>query len=331
MYFKIILIALAAYVLILIAYPETRLWLKELIKKHPFLSSSLICFVLVIIAFLYFPPFFKYVALDFWKIPQTIYSDGTVEVVELADLGSIGDIFGSLNSFISSIALCAVAFSTWLQITSLKETREVNMRQFELAENSHREQIRESKISNFSNLFYSLLNQKQNKYNSLVIKSGDDEFNLARIFTFTSNRFLRLIRTEWNEYEKLDKDIVRKEFRIYVHSVTKNAATRLEVHSYFLTYCDLFNLINRSDLEQIDKDFFKQVVRNSMTANEQITLFWLGAYNNNYNFIHGSKIFSQFYHNSVMIFAKNFYDETCFSHPKILENWDKCEKEETPA
>ena len=145
-YFIIILFAL---VLIIFLEPESRVKLKDLIKEHSFLSGSLLCLILVIFIFLYFPIFFKFIATDFWKIPLTVYKDGTVEVVELADLGSIGDIFGSLNSFISSIALCAVALSTWLQVTSLKETRQANERQLKLAREAHDEQIKESKYSNY--------------------------------------------------------------------------------------------------------------------------------------------------------------------------------------
>ena len=80
--------------------------------------------------------------------------------------GAVGDIYGSLNTLISSIALCAVAFSTWLQVTSLKETRDSNAKQLNLAKEMHDAQIKESKYSNFINIYNSLMNYKLTKYNA---------------------------------------------------------------------------------------------------------------------------------------------------------------------
>ena len=61
------------------------------------------------------------------------------------NLGSIGDIYGSLNTLVSSIALLAVAFTTYLQVISLKETRKANSKQLNLAKDAHDEQIKESR------------------------------------------------------------------------------------------------------------------------------------------------------------------------------------------
>lgn len=331
MYFKIILIALAAYVLILIAYPETRLWLKELINKHPFLSGSLICLILVIIAFLYFPPFFKYVALDFWKIPLTIYSDGTVEVVELADLGSIGDIFGSLNSFISSIALCAVAFSTWLQVTSLKETRDANEQQMKLAKDAHDAQIMESKYSIFSNMFYALLNHKHSRYLSLQTRKKDSHYTAQDIFSHLNVRLVTHLMDNWAEMSTISRDDVKKDYFATMNEIS-NSINHSELFSYFKIVVDLYELINRSELDDEEKAFFKRVLSNSITAGENAALFWLGAFRDDLiELFENECVFNLGYDDCIMPFAVKFYRKECFIRPDIHKNWTQFQVDETPA
>lgn len=81
-----------------------------------------------------FPFIFK-LLIEAYKFPK-----------DFTDFGPFGDIYGSLNTLISSIALCAVAYSTYLQITSLNETRVTNKEQLKLAEKSHQEQLNESAL-----------------------------------------------------------------------------------------------------------------------------------------------------------------------------------------
>lgn len=316
MYFKIILIALIVFACLIIAYPETRLGLKELIKKHPFLSGSLLCLVLVIITFLYFPPFFRLVAIDFWEIPLTVYKDGTVEVVELADLGSIGDIFGSLNSFISSIALCAVAFSTWLQVTSLRETRESNRKQLLLAQEAHDEQIKESQLSNFTNSFYALLNYKNSQHKNLVFENKIDgkTYNGSEVFRLFYNKFNLLLRTNWKDWEvdQFNKQNVKQEFDDYV--LEAYGGYYPDIYTYFHVYVEILQLITTSKISNNEKKLYKNILINSMSLSEQVTLFWIGAYIVRVDiFIRGNRIFHQFYQPAYENFAFKFYDESCFA------------------
>ncbi|MDC4542035.1 hypothetical protein NQ781_18430, partial [Acinetobacter baumannii] len=106
----------------------------------------LIAITIGLFVLLTYPYFFNWWAINFWGVPQEELSD-------LTKLGPLGDIYGSLNTLISSIALSAVAFSAYLQVTSLKETRIANKEQFVLAEKSHQEQLNESKHAVFSNTF----------------------------------------------------------------------------------------------------------------------------------------------------------------------------------
>jgi hypothetical protein len=45
------------------------------------------------------------------------------ELTDFTKLGPLGDIYGSLNTIVSSIALCAIAFTTYLQVISLKQEK----------------------------------------------------------------------------------------------------------------------------------------------------------------------------------------------------------------
>lgn len=271
----------------------------------------LVVITLGLFVMLTYPYFFNWWAINFWGV-----SEG-----ELSDLGPLGDIYGSLNSFISSIALCAVAYSTILQIKELR-----------LSRMAYKEQLSETKYANFSNLFYSLLNHKQTKYNNFRISNPDDNFDSIRIFNAISKRLLTLVKNEWNNAEKLKSDTVKKEFHIFLLNLTKKNATSQELNSYFLIYGDLLNLVNRSGLTLEDEKFFKEIIRNSMTMSEQATLFWMASYIGRYKiFLKDSGVFNQFFHKDLMSFAKKFYDESYFSNAKFLENWniDPAEIEDT--
>jgi hypothetical protein len=111
----------------------------------------------IICLWIAFPFLFK-TLLSFYSFPE-----------KFNEFGAFGDIYGSLNTLISSIALCAVAYSTWLQVTSLKESRRANEKQLSLARDSHIEQIKESKNAIFTSKFYGLLNLKNERFHQLCI------------------------------------------------------------------------------------------------------------------------------------------------------------------
>lgn len=310
-----------AYVIHKWAIPNIPENVKNKVKDNIWSFVLAIIILAGIMLFLFLPLAFKFWAINVWGIPTENIQGEKVLPLELTDLGPLGDIYGSLNTLFTSITLGIVAYTAGLQ-------RKANMHTF----NSNQMQINETKYSNFSNLFYSLLNHKQSKYNNLKISNETTEFNAIRLFSGISSRLLRLLRTEWSDSKILDSKVVKAEHHKLLISLTKKSSTAHELNSYFLIYGDLFNLINRSELDNNDKEFFKEIVRNSMTVTEQVTLFWMGAYNNRYKvFLKDSGIFNQFYHVNMFTFAKKFYDETYFSHPKILENWDNQLENQNPT
>ncbi len=331
-YFEIIFACLIVFIIILSLFKETRGILKEQIKKRPFLSYSLICLTVVAFAFLYFPLFFRYIALEVWDIPVTIYKDGTVEIVALADLGPIGDIFGSLNSFISSIALCAVAFSTWLQVTSLKETRIANQKQLDFSNDVHEAQIKESKYSIFSNMFYALLTQKQASFNNLKLIDKDGNVIVAdKIFYNFSTKFLDMLKKDWSNLDLIDEDKVFDDFFAYVRELNNNQ-TYTDINSYLGYYSSLVELIRRAEIDETDKIFFRDLLTMSISASEQVTLLWISSCTNIYkNRLIGSGIFSLNFNELSLPFAVKFFEKSCFSNSNVLNQWDSYVKKQNPA
>lgn len=357
--------------------PKTPLNFQVFVKDKFWLITTGSLIVAIGYLYFYLPQVFEWLAVEFWGVPSsTITEDGKTKVLQLTDLGPLGDIYGSLNTLFTSATLAFVVYATLLQRQAnhdareamakqlqqakedteeqlkqareateqqilnaqqladiqLSQTKEVSSRQLELAQVTHDAQIKESKDAIFSNMFYALLSQKYSKYNNLVIRNEDTEFDSIRIFSAISNRLLRLLKDDWINAELLNEEIIQNELRIYLKSLTKKSATIHELHSYFLIYGDLLNLIKRSKLDPIDEIFFKNIVINSMTVTEQITLFWIGAYLDKYKlFLKDSGIFNQFFHVNMMPFAKKFFDESYFSHSKVIAYWNEKTEQGTPT
>lgn len=247
--------------------------------------------------------------------------------------GAVGDIYGSLNAFVSSIALCAVAYSTWLQVTSLKETRITNRQQLLLAEKTHREQLSESKHAIFSNTFDTLLNHKQDRYNGLKIRNKDDnvEYHSEEIFVEIALRFMWLLENEFipKNYRTFE---IGSKFDEYMRVLGGKSRGFAEIRSYFTIYGDLLELIKRSELDENSKIFYRNIVSNSMSLHEQFTLLWISVNSKICSdIVNNSGIFNHFYNDDLMPFLTKFFDKSCFSHPEIISNWDKFNNNQTPA
>ncbi|WP_407504198.1 hypothetical protein [Acinetobacter baumannii] len=268
-----------------------------------------------------FPFIFK-LLIEAYKFPK-----------DFTDFGPFGDIYGSLNTLISSIALCAVAYSTYLQITSLNETRVTNKEQLRLAEKSHQEQLNESKHAVFSNTFNTLLNLKQDRYNGLKIRNKENgmEYISEEIFVSIALRFLWLIdnyiyKENWGRTE------IGQKFDGYLVVLGGKERGFAEIRSYFTIYGDLIELIRRSEIDENSKIFYRNIVSNSMSVHEQFTLLWISVNTKACSdLVHNSGIFNHFYSDDLMPFLTTFFDKSCFSHPKIISNWDKYLNNQNPA
>lgn len=212
----------------------------------------------IICLWIAFPFIFK-TLLSFYSFPE-----------KFNEFGAFGDIYGSLNTLISSIALCAVAFSTWLQVTSLKETRKANKEQFILAREAHDEQIKESRNAVFSNMFYNLLMHSNNSLNSLSILNK----NKIEILNLMSEEFSKLLRDKWiDNLENVDHETVRKALRNFVDRIS-NGQKSTGLYSSFYNYKTLI-LYVKKEKEESEREFYFQIIANSLSYTEKKALLWL--------------------------------------------------------
>lgn len=258
-----------------------------------------------------FPLIFK-ALIESYKFPANFNS-----------FGPFGDIYGSLNTLISSIALCAVAYSTYLQVTSLKESREVNARQISLAQQTHNEQIIESQNAIFATKFYSLLNFKKDKLNSLTVQKkvpfGENEFRYTqeegvRAMDEISWKFCQRLKENITLYNGFTREKLFNDFKQVTKELNYQALSSMI--SYFHIYKDLCRLIRYSNISEEDKTFYKSVLSNSMTQGEQLLLFWIKPMFGGID-IADSEIFTLFIHSEIFEnFGLQFHKEHHFKSKK---------------
>ncbi|HAV5300019.1 TPA: hypothetical protein JI044_16480 [Acinetobacter baumannii] len=263
-----------------------------------------------------FPFIFK-LLIEAYKFPK-----------DFTDFGPFGDIYGSLNTLISSIALCAVAFSTYLQVTSIRETRETNTKQLNLAKEAHDEQVKESRNAIFANKFYSLLNYKDEMLKTLVVKKDNKIHEGRKIFDIYFNYFENLIDNDWKDLKRFNENVIINEIR-KCDLASDEGIEFNDWYSHFLKIADIIKLIKNSELLDSEKDFFFSVLRSSMTMREQITLFWVApVVPQVYPILEDSKIFNLFYGEKFIPYGQQFYKRGHFNSNSWKNVFDETQ---TPA
>lgn len=303
----------------------------------------IICISLfIIMGWGFYPLFFKWLMIGI----------GT-DKVELVDFGSLGDIYGSLTALFTSATLLIVLYSAYLQREANKDTRQAMSKQLRQARNATRKQIRqaqlatrrqlvlaqathdaqmkESKYSIFSNVFYALLNQKHSRYLSLQTKKEDSIYSAQEIFAHLNQRLVFHLINKWTDVPMLTIEDVRKDYFSTMFEIS-NTTNHSELFSYFKIILDLYELINRCRLEEEEKIFFKRLLLNSISAGENAALFWLGAFRSDLSQMFENEcVFSLAHDNFIMPFAVKFYRRGCFNNVQIHENWDRFAENENPA
>lgn len=142
---------------LIIGIALTLVWIKVIKQKTPLnfqeivkdkfwliITGSLI----VAIGYLYFylPQVFEWLAVEFWGVPSsTITEDGKTKVLQLTDLGPLGDIYGSLNTLFTSATLAFVVYATLLQRQANNDAREAMERQLQQAKEDTEEQLKQAR------------------------------------------------------------------------------------------------------------------------------------------------------------------------------------------
>ncbi len=283
-------------------------------KKNYHGLILLVILFTVIAAWLSFPIFFEWLITKYFHIDPVEYG---------AKFGAVGDTYGSLNTLISSIALCAVAYSTWLQVTSLRETRKANQKQLNFAKEVHDEQIKESKFTNFSNAFYNLLNFKQSRLHSLKISTEGGKFSPEFIFLKMTIKFITLLEDEWRD-EKLKKLTLEQVDQEYVSESKKlfgSSLIGIELISYYLLYDDLFKLVAKAELTEEQQNFFRGIILNSITMSEFYNLVWISTNISELSvMVEEHAIFEKANSRLLLPYIKRFYDEKCLKRSNEQES-----------
>lgn len=300
--------------------------------------SFFLAIIIMVGIFLFFclPLVFKSLAVNIWGIPTLIAKEGGgSRPLALFDLGPLGDIYGSLNTLFTSITLGIVAYTAGLQRQANEQTFKATEKQLELAQKNHEEQLDESRNSIFSNQFYSLLNFKKDKFNSIELKLKSNVSDtlptyakgLSVLQTLTIHFLSQLSKDPncFNDYDakEMNEYFFNSCFDYFDDSISP-------IISYFYIYKNLLRLINDSQLSDEKKAFYLDVLSNSMFQEEQMVLFWISPFFSDLNrSIENSHLLNQiWYDDSLKMYALKFHKPNTFRIRKWLEIF---EEEKTPA
>ena len=241
-------------------------------KKKIMKLGWIILIGVLFLIWIFFPNLFSWWALHVWHVPSS-------ELKSIVNLGPLGDIYGSLNTLISSLALCAVAYSAYLQVTSLNESRRSTERQLLLAEKNHLEQLKESKNAIFTNQFYSLLNYKKDKFNSITFSRkvpGSPQLDALTTIQTLNQNFRLYLSNDPSYYDDYSEDQMYQDFMGTCNHLFHGSISPLI--SYFYLYKNLIKLIQHSDLDDKDQAIYLDILSNSMFLEEKVFLFWISVF-----------------------------------------------------
>ncbi|ENX53203.1 MULTISPECIES: hypothetical protein [Acinetobacter] len=304
---------------------------------------AIVVFIILLIGWGLFPLFFKWLMIGIGSTKDN-----------LEDFGSMGDIYGSLNTLFTSATLLIVIYSTYLQRQANKDTREAMSEQLKqardataeqvaqakestnlqllqakksmeeqlsLAKKTHDAQINETKLAFFTSQFYALLNLRNEKLKLLYIKNNDKEFTGIDVFRLFHLEFVKLLRNEWkgDKLEDLNPPMIRAKFHL-ISKELNSGDNFYPLLDYFQIYVSLFTLIKSSNLKKEDRKFFLKVISNSMNLSEQVVLFFIAPFRTTLlSSLENTKIFNSFHHKSFEKFGLKFHKNSHFSLIKWRE------------
>ncbi|MFY0112120.1 hypothetical protein ABTU74_19990 [Acinetobacter baumannii] len=277
----------------------------------------------LILIWIFFPNLFYWWALNIWHIPAH-------QLDTISELGPLGDIYGSLNTLISSLALCAVAYSAYLQVTSLNESRKSTEKQLLLAENNHLEQLKESKNAIFTNQFYSLLNYKKVKFDSLEFNRKiplNIKVKGLEALQILTQQFRSYLRNNPLYFENYTERDMQDEFLGICEGFFSGTISPLL--SYFYLYKNLLELIHNSELTAKDQAFYLDILSNSMFQEEQLFIFWISVFNQDLKHIfYSSRLLNQIaYEEFYKNYGLKFHEKMTFRTRPWREVFDEHEKQ----
>ncbi|MGQ9372760.1 hypothetical protein ACUM6W_02750 [Acinetobacter tandoii] len=311
--------------------------------------------------FLTYPYYFNLLAKYFWNVPADVIDDYT-KLGALGDIyGSLNTLFTSATLIIVIYStllqrqanidareamadqLQQAKNATAEQLEQAKESSEEQLKQarealdaqleqakqasadqLALAQATHEAQMKESRYSIFSNMFYALLNQKQSCFDNMKLEDEHGQVITAnKMFYLISIEFFNLLGSDWKDISLVSKEQVWSGLNSFVKK-TNNNQTYTELYSYLGYYSSLLNLISRSEIDEEDKIHFRDILKVSIPASEKITYLWAATHFPELrNSLIGTGLIELKFNEKAGPFMIKFFEQSCFSHPKTLEHWDK--------
>ncbi|QNW98627.1 hypothetical protein IC797_02925 [Acinetobacter seifertii] len=112
--------------------------------------------------------------------------------------------------------------------------------------------------------------------------------------------------------DDLNEDVIREEYENIINRLN-NGHRFYEIFTYFEIYSSLFKLVDNADIDEDQKEFFSNLIRQSATPSEQITLFYIAPlWERLYKSLDGKQIFISFTPRNVEKFALKFYNKQYF-------------------
>ncbi|MDC5672177.1 hypothetical protein OFN19_18280, partial [Acinetobacter baumannii] len=140
-----------------------------------------------------------------------------------------------------------------------------------------------------------------------------------------SLNFYEMMRHDNKKFLNLDHEDMLKSFHQISYNLGYQSVSILL--GYFQIYTSLCQLITNSDISENDKEFYKNVLSNTMSQGEQILLFWLLPMFKTID-ISESEIFSMFgYTERFEQYALKFHKKSHFKY----DEWKRIYSKENPA
>lgn len=159
--------------------PKTPLNFQVFVKDKFWLITTGSLIVAIGYLYFYLPQVFEWLAVEFWGVPSsTITEDGKTKVLQLTDLGPLGDIYGSLNTLFTSATLAFVVYATLLQRQANHDAREAMAKQLQQAREDTEKQLEQAREATEQQI----LNAQRlaNLQLQQASEASDDQLNIAK-------------------------------------------------------------------------------------------------------------------------------------------------------
>jgi len=211
--------------------------------------------------------------------------------------GTYGDTYGSLNTLFTGLAFAGLIISIFIQLLELRQTRKelanqsqalldqknefaaqtkILEKQTSISVNQQKiinDQFKESLKTNFLNIFFKLVDQRNLLMNALNMPSENGDIAGHSVFAEYAKKF-RQVRLGFDP-EIHDKDYFERTWNDFTEQ--KHGFRDYQLRSYFKIYRIIFHTIFSSNaISDSEKKYYLDMIKSMMGLEEKMTLMWVG-------------------------------------------------------